>query len=277
LLLKFEYRYNIIFIILCILFGGIFTLSGMSLKILTLVLACSIPILAVVYFYRKRTKNILLSILGIFGTVFYGGVLNAALLSEPDYMIRNTVFAGIKLAHFIPLLAVALILGFGIAENKLKFRESMSVLWAKIKELCGQPLLIGVVIVGLVILIGLGFMLARSGNDSGLAVSGLEMKFRSVLDKILYVRPRTKELLFGYPLLCLGFYFLKINRKIAAKIFITIGTVACVSLFNTFCHIHTPIVLGIIRSLNGLWCGTLIGLILVLIINKFFVKERKLW
>lgn len=277
LLWKFEYRKNILFLILCILFGGIFTLSGMSLKIITLLLGCSVPILAVVYFYKKNVRNILLSILGIFGIVFYGGILNAALLSEPDYMIRNTVFAGIKIAHFIPLLAVALILGFGLIDKKLIFRESLFSLRTKIKELFSQPLLIGTVAVGFLILILIGLMLARSGNDSGLAVSAFELKFRSLLDKIVYVRPRTKEFLLGYPCLILGFWYLKNNKKVLSNVFLTLGTISLVSLFNTFCHIHTPIFLGIIRSFNGLWTGIVIGIFILLIIKNIFHKESKLW
>ena len=277
LLWKFEYRKNIIFLILCIIFGGVFTLSGMSLKILTLLLGCSVPILAVLYFYKNNVKNLFLNILGIFGIVFYGGILNAALLSESDYMIRNTVFAGIKIAHFIPLLAVALILGFGLIDRKLTFRESIESFRIKAKKIFSQPLLIGTVAVGFLILVLVALMLARSGNDSGLAVSSLELKFRSLLDKIVYVRPRTKEFLLGYPCLILGFWYLKNHKTVLSNIFLTLGTISLVSLFNTFCHIHTPIVLGIIRSFNGLWTGIIIGFIILCIIKNIFHKESKLW
>ena len=43
------------------------------------------------------------------------------------------------------------------------------------------------------------FMISRTGNDNPAGVSSVELAFRSLLEKILIVRPRTKEFLIGHP------------------------------------------------------------------------------
>ncbi len=58
--------------------------------------------------------------------------------------------------------------------------------------------------VGIVALVALALFVARSGNDPGVGVSATELKVRSLLDKYLLVRPRTKEFLLGHPALLLG-------------------------------------------------------------------------
>lgn len=277
LLYVINYKKNIALLIVCLLgSAGMSLVGGTLLKLLTLILACAAPILAILFVVKnEKIKNIYLKILYAFGITFYGGILNAALLSNNDFMARNEIFAGIKLAHFIPLLVIAFVLGFSVLNYKESIKDSYNRLKENIFKLMKEPMLIAYVVVGFIILAIVGIMLARSGNDSGMAVSGLELRFRAILDKIVYVRPRTKEFMLGYPCLLLGFWYLKYNNKIVSNILLTVGTIGLVSMFNTFCHIHTPIILGIIRSINGLWCGLLIGIIVLFIIKNLFFKCEK--
>ncbi len=204
LLFEISYKKNVLlFVVLLLLSAGLCFIGGMGLKLLTLILACIAPVYGILYVVKnnKSLSNILLKVLCAFCIVFYAGLINEALLSSNDYMIRNTIFAGIKLAHFVPLLLVALILGFGLLECKDSFRNVLKTFVYKVKKVMKEPMLIGFVVVGVVLLIVIGLMLARSGNDSGMSVSALELRFRDILDKILYVRPRTKEFILGYPCL----------------------------------------------------------------------------
>ncbi|MBO7394243.1 MAG: hypothetical protein J6U98_08605 [Abditibacteriota bacterium] len=89
-----------------------------------------------------------------------------------------------------------------------------------------------------------------------------------MLDKVLFVRPRTKEFLVGYPLLMAGMAFLTKGKRNWAVPCIVVGSVGLISALNTFCHIHTPLILSFVRTLNGLWVGLVIGIILSTIVIK---------
>ena len=45
--------------------------------------------------------------------------------------------------------------------------------------------------------------------------------------------------------------------------FLLIATIGQVSLVNTFAHIHTPLFISLLRTVNGLWIGLIIGLLLI--------------
>ena len=87
-----------------------------------------------------------------------------------------------------------------------------------------------------------------------------EEHLRAGLEAILYVRPRTKEFLIGYP--CLFLALVYIDHKISrnwAWFFMIIGVVAPVSLVNSFCHIHTPLNISLYRSCLGIVLGFAFG------------------
>jgi hypothetical protein len=118
-------------------------------------------------------------------------------------------------------------------------------------------------------------MLARTGNDSGVGPSGGEMVFRNLLDRFLYVRPRTKEFVIGHPLLFLGIGMLQRFRRIQASphietyppgafsgwivLALMLGAIGQTSVVNTLCHLHIPVVLSLARAVEGLVIGCIIG------------------
>jgi hypothetical protein len=53
-------------------------------------------------------------------------------------------------------------------------------------------------------------------------------------------------------------------RKIAVLLIAIIGQV---SLVNTYAHIHTPLIISLIRTLHGLWIGIIIGVIVIICLN----------
>lgn len=195
-------------------------------------------------------------------TTAAGGMLIVGLLSERDFMLRINQFAGVKLAHLLPVLVLALVFASRIAWVRGTWSAQKEKFIRTIKEVSSNPMLIWQVGLMAVLLVIVGIMVARSGNDAGMGVSPLELKFRAVLDKVLYVRPRTKEFLIGYPAVILGIAFALKGRRAWAAPLIVIGSIGLISALNTFCHIHTPIVLSLIRVLNGAVVGGLIGLIL---------------
>ena len=79
------------------------------------------------------------------------------------------------------------------------------------------------------------FYITRTGN-SGTA-SATELAIRQWLEDTLYIRPRTKEFLIGFPIFVTALYAMSINRKLGSILLIP-GVIGFLSIMNTFTHTH---------------------------------------
>ena len=125
-------------------------------------------------------------------------------------------------------------------------------------------------LLGFVALVALFIMLDRSGNFPIISVADWENNVRGWLETAFYARPRTKEVFIGHPALILGLYLGLSNlgfRRYFLYAGVVIGSIALTSLTNTFCHMHTPIVLSVFRTASGAIIGAIIGLIAGVIIS----------
>jgi hypothetical protein len=197
-----------------------------------------------------------------------GGAIIVGLLSERSYMLRSHQFMGVKLAHLMPILILAVLFGGGIAWKPDTWAEQKRKLIGRFREILSNPMMMWQAALAVILLVVVGMMVARSGNEPGVGVSEFELKFRAILDKLLYVRPRTKEFLIGYPALLVGLAFaLRGFRRVAAPL-VVVGSIALVSELNSFCHIHTPLLLSAIRVANGAIFGCAVGMVVY-----WFVKD----
>jgi hypothetical protein len=165
------------------------------------------------------------------------------------YMIRADEFSGVKVAVFLPIVIVGLWCVF-------RNRNPMEILAA--------PITYGAVFLGIVLAGVLGVLLARTGND-GLGASGIEILFRNYLDRVFYVRPRTKEFLIGHPVAVIAFGWL-LTRKSASlrndlvlALTMALAAIGQTGIVNTLCHGHIPIQLSLVRLTLGLAIGSMIG------------------
>jgi hypothetical protein len=156
----------------------------------------------------------------------------------------------VSLLHIVPIGLVALyIFLYGTGDSVL----------GNTKRILSMPLTVmWIVAIGIIGAAGM-YYLTRTGNAG--QVSGLELTFRSVLENTFGVRPRTKEFLLGHPLFFAGI-FLALRYRWAMVLLIA-GTIAQLSMVDTFAHIHTPLLLSIIRIFLGLGIGVLIGLVII--------------
>ncbi|MFP3903145.1 MAG: DUF5693 family protein [Armatimonadota bacterium] len=193
-----------------------------------------------------------------------GGLLAAAALSQDSYLVGVAQFRGVKLAQALPLVVIGVIIA---ARATREYRQSVgsAPLWKAFGNGLGA---IGRASVrywhaGLVLLIlgMVGYMLMRSGNEPAIGIADLEIKLRSILDAVLGVRPRTKEIFLGFPALYVGLMLLLHGRYRVYWLFIGLGAISQVSLFNTFCHLHTPLSISLLRVAHGIWIGLLIGIV----------------
>ena len=186
-----------------------------------------------------------------------GGLALASFFSVADYMLRLRTFSGVKLTLILPPLLVIL--------HDLKKRIHPE----SVTQFLSRPPLWGELMIILVLLAGVGLIIFRSGNVA--FIPGFEARIREVLERVLIARPRTREVFVGYPsILLLSFL---VRKKLFAhyrEIF-RIGVVlGFSSVVNSFCHFHTPITLILLREVNGLWTGLIVGVVLVALV-KFVV------
>lgn len=198
-----------------------------------------------------------------------GALSVVGLLADRAYMVKVEQFMGIKAAHGLPLLFVITMMVTGLPAFNKPWSEVKRDAWTKVRKLVDNPLFVWHVIAVFGALVVVVFALMRTGNDPGVGVSGVEMKFRSILDRILVVRPRTKEFLIGHPAYFIGIAFLLSRKRAWGLPLIALGMLGQVSLVNTFCHIHTPLQMSVIRVFNGLVLGTIISLLVWWVIGRF--------
>ena len=185
---------------------------------------------------------------------FIGAVLMVGLLSEKAFMLKLSSFIGIKLAHIVPILFVPIIIYLWRAEKpalqcKNLLNKALDYKWAIIFGIVGIALMIYV---------------ARTGNDSG-EISGSEEAMRQLLNDTMGVRPRSKEFLIGYPLTIV--YLMYAHKHPSLWVLTIPLAIGQISLVNTYAHIHTPLLISLQRSLNGLVLGLVISIVLVLLIK----------
>jgi Family of unknown function (DUF5693) len=275
-------------LLLALLFGagamGLAAVSaGLGRKLIAFTGAVTLPTLAFVLFPmrpwdetgRRRPRLPVATALGRFALMslisFLGALAVVGLLSERSGLVKITEFSGIKVAHMLPLLAVAAIYAADLLAPSRDWKEHRRRATARVAGLLGEPLRLWHALAAVVGLAALALLVLRTGNDPGVGVSPLELKFRSLLDQVL-VRPRTKEFLVGHPALILALALWGGTREAGpgrGKAWIVpllfVGAIGQESLVNSFCHLHTPIALTLARTWNSLWLGSLIGLAVALV------------
>ncbi len=261
----------LIIIVLFVLMAIAFNNNLVFLQLIALITAVLFPVFAVKRVFDENSdfnlnifveKDIseLAVVLRMFFLVTLFSVIAAlfitGLVSRWDFMMKLSQFRGIKAALLLPVVIGAFVVyppgkHFGkFLSRNIRVGEAMAVLAA--------------IIIFLVVLV-------RSGNYSSGMTGGFEYNIRELLERALYIRPRFKEFLIGHPFMLVGIYlwvehlrgkgYMSLTSNY--KPFIIIGMVGQVSIINSFCHIHTPLMVSVIRTVNGLWIGILFGLVLI--------------
>ena len=213
------------------------------------------PSYAFVKVIDERGKSIKDSIIALLKicAISFGGVLTIiGCLSRTNFAIGISVFSGVKAATVAPIALVIAYLIFN--KHRFDYKYYKGLLDRKISY--GNLLVLGLIAVVLYVYV------TRSGNSG--STSNLERAFRQLLDSTLGVRPRTKEILISYPILMVLLHYGYKEKYISMVILAVIGPV---SLVNTYAHIHTPIMISVIRSAYGIIFGIIIGLIFIGVIK----------
>ncbi|MCD6253600.1 MAG: hypothetical protein J7J80_04270 [Thermotogae bacterium] len=165
-------------------------------------------------------------------------VVTSSIFASPAYVAGIQEFRGVKLS--LIALPALITLKALIVERPKRFERS------------------DLIIVVLLAVAGV-YYLFRSGNY-GFAPA-FEVRVRDFLDAALYARPRTKEIV-GFAAAVL----MDLNPRLRSTkwgfIFEILVAVGMVSVINTFCHFKGPIFVHLVRTLNGLWTGGFVALLI---------------
>ena len=242
---------------------------SLGVKVAALAAACIYPSLALLYTDLLSPRHHVRFPVGVaLGRFFVISAITGCgiaaiigLLSDRLFLIKADAFMGIKGAQIVPLALVFMVVALNLRADAYRtFRQAAIDLRNRLMDIAAQPIRYWQIIVLAAALIAVALLLARSGNDPGIGVSPLELKFRAILDRFLFARPRFKEFLIGHPALMLALIFgVQGRRQWAIPLFL-VGMIGQVSLLNTFCHLHTPLLVGVWRALLGLGIGVVIGL-----------------
>ncbi len=224
------------------------------------------PTAALIGLDMRQIKSVAAAFFSTTAFSWVGGLVIAGMLNGLPYYIRAEQFPGVKISVFVPLLIVAVY---------------YFVRLTRAKEEIKSPITWYAAVLGLVVLGALAFMIARTGNDAATGVSSFELQFRNILDKILPVRPRTKEFMIGHPALILGLGMLALVKADKSRLkslgswttlALMVGAMGQTSIVNTMCHLHTPVALSMERIVEGIVIGSIIGLVLWMIVKPWIVR-----
>jgi len=232
------------------------------------------PILAISTVYSKsiwksgtgktlQLRDAILLWMEASGISIVGGLLVASTLSGGSFMLSLDKFIGVKAAHVIPILLVAVICWRYLVGWEQYGDDSSSGVLEQLGNLLMAPLRIWHVLALAVVALGGLIYILRTGNVYlGLPIPQFDEGMRRFLENMLVFRPRTKEFLIGHPALMLAAAVALSGYWRISLPLVLIGCIGQISMINTFSHIHTPIIATLLRTLYGLILGGVIGIVI---------------
>ncbi|WP_309716303.1 DUF5693 family protein [Armatimonas sp.] len=209
-------------------------------------------------------QTVLQRLLRVLGYTSLGIIVVVGLLTDRVFLVKADAFVGIKAALYLPLLIATLAWAVDLRAS------SPAELWSRIRlqvqrlaRLIYEPILLWQVLACLAALVVLAMLWLRSGNDGAAVVSGFELRFRDILDATLPVRPRFKATLFAA--LMLGMYFCGRKERLWGVPLFLLGVIGVTDYLNTFCHLHIPLLVSVIRDFLGTLIGVAIGTVAILV------------
>lgn len=225
---------------------------------------------------------------------FCGSLLATSALSQLSYMIEMDLYRGVKIMQLIPigLFILAYLLVYAYEETGARDAVLAHVgprgekgrvkrFNAYFAQVMKTPMQLGWFVAIVVIAVAAVFLLLvfvyyiyRTGNST--TTPETELAFRNFLENTLIARPRTKEMLIGWPMLMLFIWSLRRGMKFLPMVFGMGMSIGLVSVVNTFLHIRTPFLLSLLRTGWGILFGLLIGLAAVVIAEGIYRLVRRI-
>lgn len=211
--------------------------------------------------------------LAVFASLI-GGMYLSAVLADVRFFLEMDIYRGVKLTFLMPIVLVAL---YYVARYNVFGRHNEDLgLLKQLKGFLKTKITMEVLaIVGL-----LGFVawvfIGRSGHTQGVPVPGIEIKMRLFLEEVMYARPREKEFMIGH----VGFFLAALAHfrnypRLICLAFVAVATIGQGSLVQTFAHMRTPVIMSVIRALDGLALGIVVAVAVTVLFNFLYPYLRK--
>lgn len=198
------------------------------------------------------------------GIALLGALVVIGIMSSPLVMEEVEPFRGVKLLLALPpLIALGLYL----------FTDRFDAQPRSVRETFAEPVRIYQLIAAAIVL-GVGaLVLLRSGNQSDISPSSFELALRQHLTSLLSVRPRFKEFLIGFPaLMLLPALRIPHRRWLGVLLALAIG-IGLGDIIDTFSHLHTELLVSVLRIFSGFVIGAVIGIAAILIYRAFAFRR----
>ena len=180
-----------------------------------------------------------------------GALIVNAMLTDSIYLSGWHPFRGVKIALILPpLLIIGQALWFELRGRGSLLKKAFT------------PLRF---LLGALMIFASATYLLRSGNETA-SISGIEGMLRLNLESLFGARPRFKEFALGHPAGFLLGLAARLPWEEIALLLLFFAAIAQASLFNTFMHLHSPVLLGLRRSLWGLALGEILGALTLLVV-----------
>ena len=256
--------------------------SGAKMRILAAFLSANLfPALAVIWQLDRirgmepDAKAPLWRIIGtaavalfVTGALSYvGAAYLSGALADVEYFLEFNIFRGIKLTFVLPivLVAIAFLTRYDVFDGRMA--EGQGAL-TQLRQILDMPVKLKSLLIFVLVALAAVVFVARSGHTSGMPVSGLELKFRAILEQAFYARPRSKELMIGHPAFMLA--VLAWCRKWPTMLLFALVLVATIgqgSMVETFAHMRTPVYMSFVRGIGGIVLGCGIGAALMVLVH----------
>jgi len=205
-----------------------------------------------------------------------GAVFVDSMLADVKYFLEMDIFRGVKFAQILPfgIFAIMYLIYFMNREEEDSFK---SVINTSVKILNKEIRIYYGIIIGIIGIVGYIYI-SRTGHETNIQPSNIEMISRNFMEYVLLARPRTKEFLIAFPAIFAAVFAASKKSEFFTGIFLLASAIGTSSVINTFSHLRTPIYLSFARTIIALGFGIIIGSIAVFIINliyKLFVKIQE--
>lgn len=203
-----------------------------------------------------------------------GAVFVDSMLADVRYMLELDIFRGVKFAQILPfgIFMIMFIIYFMDKEGSAKSVINTTVRFLNKEIKIYYGIIAGVIGAAAYVYI------SRTGHETNIQPSSIEMISRNFMEYMLLARPRTKEFLIAFPAIFAAVFAASKKSEFFTGIFMLASAIGTSSVINTFSHIRTPIYLSFARTVIALGFGIIIGCVLVLICDlcyRLFVKIQE--
>ena len=271
--LSFKYSLLTASICMLMLLAGLVVAGDFMSKICALMSGIIFPLFAIIFGFpclfsggKSSVKNHTFFALKTVWIVSFltliGSIITMSMVSSTKFFLTVERFKGVKFIMTVPIFLIIIFYIYAHTEGN-KFHNFSK----KIRSFLEKPVYLWQICA--VFIIGLAgvFYLLRTGNTTVVPVSDFERNLRSFLDALLIVRPRFKDFLIGEPALFLTAYLWSKGHYSYLWIFLALACLGQADIMDTFAHLHTPLLVSLLRVFHGLWIGSFAGFFITSLYN----------